>query len=65
MSKYLVTWDRGRTVGAIGAMEPGCVVVEAEDADAALLEAYKYYEHIHRPRVEKLQETNSETKATP
>ena len=64
MSRYHVSWTKGRAVGAIGVMEPGGVVVEAEDADTALLEVYKYYDHIHQPLVVKLQETNDEQQTT-
>jgi hypothetical protein len=46
MKLYKVTWKSGRTAGAIGIFYPDSVVVEAENPDAAILEAYKTHEHL-------------------
>lgn len=47
--RYLVQAEYGRKAGAIGGGYPIAVVAEAGDAEAALLRAYKYVEHLVRP----------------
>lgn len=50
--RYLVQAKSGRRVGAIGITHPIAVYVEADNADAALIEAYNYIEHLAGVTVE-------------
>ena len=44
--EYIVSWMKGREVGAIGIFYPGHVQVSAASLEDALLEAYETHDHL-------------------
>ena len=56
LKRYRVSSMQCRTVGSIGVMGSGSVVVEAESPEAALLAAYDHIEHISSPIIKEIQD---------